>query len=348
MLSVVVTVALPAFALGALTVPPQQPTRYPVIAPGTGVFITESFLEQALVLDGLAAVAETVPAATSGITQGNFVQGATVEYVAAPCERGSGRACPNPYCYWPYDLCVRNGENATTGVRADLSTCTGNQWGLSYDDGPIVNANGESDTPALIDALDAHGLKASFFVVGARVLENPDTLKKAFESGHEIGIHTWTHNPLTSMTNAQIVAELQFTAAIVYRTIGIIPKLIRPPYGDIDDRVRAIANALGYTVAFWTTRPSRDSQDAGLSVNPETNTAEVQQQIIDTVSGWFDDENGFISLQHDLNPWSVDVALRILANVETAGTRVKSRITTVGACNGITQDTAEEVANRTE
>jgi peptidoglycan/xylan/chitin deacetylase (PgdA/CDA1 family) len=70
------------------------------------------------------------------------------------------------------------------------------------------------------------------------------------------------------MTNEEVVAEIQLTSALIYRTIGVIPKLFRPPYGDIDDRVRATVSALGYTVAFWTTDPSRDSQDAGKSINP--------------------------------------------------------------------------------
>lgn len=157
----------------------------------------------------------------------------------------------------------------------------------------------------------------------------------------EIGIHTWSHNPLTSMSARQIVAEVQYTAAIVYATIGIVPRLFRPPYGDIDDRVRAIVNALGYTTAFWTTSPSRDTQDAGTSLDPERNTtSEAQQEIIDNVSTWFDQPAGFISLQHDLNPWTIDVALEIISNINEAGD-VSGRIDTVGGCTGISQDTPD-------
>lgn len=212
-------------------------------------------LKEAVVVDGLAEVNAVVPAATLALPKGNFINVdpfILVDYQASTVADDST-------CYWPYNLCVRGAASETVGYKADLSTCPGTEWGLSFDDGPTVQAPGSglADTPALVKSLDAAGLKATFFVVGVRVLENPSALLAAFEAGNEIGIHTWTHNPLTSMTNEEVVAEIQLTSAIIYRTIGIIPKLFRPPYGDIDDRVRAIANALGYTVVFWTTDPSR-------------------------------------------------------------------------------------------
>ena len=61
----------------------------------------------------------------------------------------------------------------------------------------------------------------------------------------------WSHHPMTALSNAQIVAEMMYTSAIIYKNTGLSVKYFRPPYGDIDDRVRGILNALGFRIVFW-------------------------------------------------------------------------------------------------
>ena len=69
--------------------------------------------------------------------------------------------------------------------------------------------------------------------------------------GHELSVHTWSHHvmslsfskahcrftrhyqPLTSLTNEQIVAELGWTREAIKRVTGVTPTTMRPPYGDI-------------------------------------------------------------------------------------------------------------------
>lgn len=65
-------------------------------------------------------------------------------------------------------------------------------------------------------------------------------------------IHTWSHTPLTTLTNEQIVAELGWTRQSIKDVIGVSPRTMRPPYGDIDDRVRAVCAAMGLTPIIWT------------------------------------------------------------------------------------------------
>lgn len=52
-------------------------------------------------------------------------------------------------------------------------------------------------------------------------------------TGHEISVHTWSHRHLTSLTNAQIVAELGWTRRAIKTVLGVTPTTMRPPYGDI-------------------------------------------------------------------------------------------------------------------
>ncbi|RKO92976.1 hypothetical protein BDK51DRAFT_13140, partial [Blyttiomyces helicus] len=116
-----------------------------------------------------------------------------------------------------------------------------NVWGITYDDGPIVSTPANvSDTVDIRNHLDALGIKATFFIVGSNAIQNPAIINASLMGGHEIGVHTWTHHPMTSLTNQQIVAEIKYTEAQIYNATGVVPNLFRPPYGDIDDRVRAI------------------------------------------------------------------------------------------------------------
>lgn len=119
--------------------------------------------------------------------------------------------------------------NVTTASVAPyyLGCQRSNEWALTYDDGP-----GDQTTTAL-DDLTLNAIKGTFFVVGSSVLKHPDTLIRAFNEGHEIAIHTWSHPLLTQLTTDQIVAELVWTARLIKDLTGVTPALMRPPYGGV-------------------------------------------------------------------------------------------------------------------
>jgi peptidoglycan/xylan/chitin deacetylase (PgdA/CDA1 family) len=142
----------------------------------------------------------------------------------------------------------------------------------------------------LVDALAANGnIKATFFLVGYHIAWNQDArdiVKSLVEAGHEVALHTWTHHPLTSLTNEQIIAELLYTEAIIYESSGVSPKLLRPPYGNFDNRVRAIAKALGFSIVLWTD----DSEDFALT----------KAETLAKISTWYERAGpGILTLQHD-------------------------------------------------
>lgn len=85
----------------------------------------------------------------------------------------------------------------------------------------------------MLKYLDEKDVKATFFVVGSRVIERPTILVEEYMSGHEISVHTWSHRLLTTLTNEQIVAELGFTREAIKRVLGVTPTTMRPPQGDI-------------------------------------------------------------------------------------------------------------------
>lgn len=101
---------------------------------------------------------------------------------------------------------------------------------LTYDDGPSL------DTPALLDVLKRHKVKAAFFWQGQNVGRSPMTVKRALEEGHALGSHSWSHpyldkEPRDSYWRTQI----ENTQTMFEKRIGKKPRFFRPPYGFLSD-----------------------------------------------------------------------------------------------------------------
>jgi len=148
------------------------------------------------------------------------------------------------------------------------------------------------------------------------VIERPAVLVEEYMQGHEISVHTWSHPHLTSLTNEQIVAELGWTRKAIKAVLGVTPTTMRPPYGDIDDRVRAIALAMGLVPILWTRTPqtgpfdTNDWRVAGGIVNGADSFATFNS-ILGNASKL---DTGFIVLQHDLYEITVDLAVGYTLN----------------------------------
>lgn len=199
-------------------------------------------------------------------------------------------------CWWTCGGCTSED---------DISECNEpNHWGLTFDDGP------GNYTANLLQYLDQENLKATFFVVGSRVLSFPHTLQTQYVGGHQIAVHTWSHKALTTLTTEEVVAELGWTKKVIRDTLGVTPTHFRPPFGDIDNRVRDIAKAMGLTAVMWTRAPS------GLAFNTQDfdingGTATVQQVLFNwkSILGSLPSlSKGFIVLEHDLFQAAIDVA----------------------------------------
>ncbi|KAJ3150076.1 chitin deacetylase [Geranomyces michiganensis] len=190
-----------------------------------------------------------------------------------------------------------------------------------YDDGPSKSSG--PDTAKIQTELAALGANATFFVTGTASRQNVATLRATYAAGYHVASHTYTHHPLTSATNEEIVAELKYTESVIYETLGVVPRFFRPPYGDIDDRVRAIAYALGYTPIIWEGR--YDSQDWRDTVPEESAVAAL---VGYAKSG----KPGFISLEHDISERTSGIAVRALQKIRAQGLHNTMHITSVAQC----------------
>jgi len=145
-------------------------------------------------------------------------------------------------------------------------------------------------------------LKATFFDVGSRVISSPHTAQLEHMSGHQIGVHTWAHPPLTTLTNDEIIAELGWSKKVIKDATGVTPLFFRPPYGDIDDRVRAIAKAMNLAPVMWTRlspQATFDTDDFDIHGGLSSSTQVITnfQHILNNATTI---NTGFIVLEHDL------------------------------------------------
>ena len=118
---------------------------------------------------------------------------------------------------------------------------------LSFDDGPHPK-----NTPKLLNLLKRENIKALFFVLGQKIesSKNMDIVKRAFEEGHIIGNHTYSHPNLKKLSDEKIKSEILKTEELL-KDFLTVPKLFRPPYGSTNIRVNKIISELGYTNVFW-------------------------------------------------------------------------------------------------
>jgi peptidoglycan/xylan/chitin deacetylase (PgdA/CDA1 family) len=121
---------------------------------------------------------------------------------------------------------------------------------LTFDDGP-----NPALTPKLLDLLDRHNAKATFFLIGRFVRECPDLVKETATRGHSVGNHTETHPNLLWSSPTQVRIELRLCQDAIRNALGAPPKWFRPPYGMRNPWVIPIARELGCRAAMWTLLP---------------------------------------------------------------------------------------------
>jgi len=160
---------------------------------------------------------------------------------------------------------------------------------ITFDDGPGLV------TAAVLDILKANNVKTTFFVIGSNIAGNEALLQRAFNEGHQIASHTWSHPDLTTLSPSQMLTEMSKTSDEIFRVIGVRPKFMRPPYGSVNDSVIATITGAGYKIIMWNI----DTLDWQISSNGGSAT-QVYNNFVAGISPYSDiSVKGFISLEHD-------------------------------------------------
>ncbi|KAF7300653.1 Carbohydrate esterase family 4 protein [Mycena chlorophos] len=205
----------------------------------------------------------------------------------------------DPDCWWTVSNCV---TPKLAGLNMDISAAPEPRTlGYGFDDGPACDHN------EFYNFLSAHNQKATMYYIGIYVMWSPLQAQRAAADGHQICVHTWSHGNMTQMTNEEAFGELWYTMKAIKLVTGLTPTCWRPPHGDVDDRIRYIAQQLNLDTIIWR----YDSFDWENGLNGVTN-ATVQNNydtlINDAKAGKFD-TGGAIILTHELNNFTMGMAM---------------------------------------
>ncbi|WP_445667926.1 polysaccharide deacetylase family protein [Paenibacillus sp. FSL H7-0756] len=117
---------------------------------------------------------------------------------------------------------------------------------LTFDDVPDPRF-----TPQLLDVLRKYKVKATFFVVGSRAEKHPALVARMIREGHAIGNHSYNHPQFSKLSMNAFRIQIIRTENILQLLAGYKPKLIRPPYGDINEPQLKWAKSHGYKLVNW-------------------------------------------------------------------------------------------------
>lgn len=169
---------------------------------------------------------------------------------------------------------------------------------LTFDDGPNPKT-----THPLLHLLKKRRVKATFYVLGQNVNRHPDTVLWAYNDGHEIANHTWSHPDLRYLSKEKILKEISLTDEwIKNATGGFVPTTIRPPYWAVDDKVKSVLS--DKTIVMW----NADSQD-----RKHRNVTKNLNQVLPEIQA------GSIILFHDIHKPSVDTIDTLITTLEKQG-----------------------------
>jgi polysaccharide deacetylase family sporulation protein PdaB len=171
---------------------------------------------------------------------------------------------------------------------------------LTFDDGPRP----EHVRP-ILDLLGRENVKATFFVVGKKVEENPRLVRRMMKEGHEVGNHTYSHPRLDGLTADQIREEIANCARSVEKATGAGMNLFRPPGMRYDDTVIRTAQDLGYVTIHWNA--------AAHDFKPQA-ASEVARKVLKSV------QPGSVILLHN-HPDTVAALPEIIAELKRRGYR---------------------------
>jgi len=148
---------------------------------------------------------------------------------------------------------------------------------LTFDDGPSPQATG-----MILDLLQVHEVKATFFVLGHNAILYPELIKRIVAEGHELALHSYSHPNLLTLTREQKEREIAESLSILHWYFpNVRIRWFRPPYGYYDQEVIDIAHEYGMCLALFN----------DISTDSRSSSAKIAQTVVNG--------NGKIIVFHD-------------------------------------------------
>ena len=135
---------------------------------------------------------------------------------------------------------------------------------LTFDDGPIPES-----TPWLLQTLEEHGAKATFFMVADNARRYPALFRAVVDAGHAVGNHTFHHRPPFRQTTEEMLADVRLADETLHS------RLFRPPHGLILRHQQKALSDAGYKVVMF----DLNTLDYRVDRTPEAILASVKANV---------------------------------------------------------------------
>jgi peptidoglycan/xylan/chitin deacetylase (PgdA/CDA1 family) len=181
------------------------------------------------------------------------------------CHAGAGLFAIAAPASWPWALAAIAANHAilTAGGLWPRSRWLGSNWtrlppdaaarreiAITIDDGPDPAV-----TPAVLDLLDAHGAKATFFCIGAAARAHPVLCREIVARGHSVQNHSDVHSARFSLLGPKGMAnEIAAAQATLADITGEAPRFFRAPAGLRNPFLAPILQRLDLQLVSWTRR----------------------------------------------------------------------------------------------
>lgn len=186
---------------------------------------------------------------------------------------------------------------------------------ITFDDGPYTW------TEEISRMLKENNATATFFFNGQNygcINNESPRVKAAFDAGHQVASHTWSHKDLATLSKEEIISEMTSVSQAIQKITGVTPAQMRPPYGSYNNLVVEAASQLGQDIITWNL-DSGDSVGAPADQSKAEYTKAVQEKL------------PILALNHETHETTVkDVLPAAIKTLQDAG----YRLVTVAECTG--------------
>ena len=182
---------------------------------------------------------------------------------------------------------------------------------LGFDDGPHP-----VHTRRVAEILAEHGVSATFFAIGEKVIKNAEVIRELAATGHEVGVHGFKIDRYLGFRGKKAVTEdLKRARDVIGDLLGTPPLLFRPPYGVTNPTIAKVCDELELTIIGWNVR--------ALDGVARTTAADVERRMLGGL------KDGAIGCLHDAPevgervPVVIEALPKILAALAAKGLAVK-------------------------
>ena len=137
---------------------------------------------------------------------------------------------------------------------------------------------------------------------------------------------------MTTLSDEQVFAELYYTMRIIKDVVGVTPQCWRPPFGDVDNRVRAIADGLGLRTIIW----SDDTNDWNIKPSGELPKSKIDRNYEDIINKG-KNGSGVVVLSHEIRADTMNEFMEMYPKIQQA----YKHVVPLTACMNVSHPYAE-------